>query len=391
MQSGPPPHQSRQSGKAARREESQRLIWQRRPSTLARWGFFCYFALVIDASLYPFVGWSDIGIGAFDYLEAPWPPHALDFDIVVNLLGYLPLGLLGVAALYPVARNALSAILVAVWCFVTSLLLEATQTFIETRVASKVDLITNVLGALIGIAIGLVVTESMLDRGRLRAWRLVWFEREASPALVVSLLWFGAVLYPESFAIGCGALFTPLAKQWPDLAVLHASIIERWPADAGVFEVVDAVVSGCYLASAMLLFSNAARNVAPRVFLMLIFVILTLFAKTMGAGLTYASTEPFIWITPGAIAGFGAAVTFAVLALPLSRRTRRVVAALLILTALALANFGPSNAYFDAVSRAWERGRLLNFYGLALGLSLAWPFVALWLSVWPAPRPRLRA
>ena len=205
MQSGPPPHQSRQSGKAARREESQRLIWQRRPSTLARWGFFCYFALVIDASLYPFVGWSDIGIGAFDYLEAPWPPHALDFDIVVNLLGYLPLGLLGVAALYPVARNALSAILVAVWCFVTSLLLEATQTFIETRVASKVDLITNVLGALIGIAIGLVVTESMLDRGRLRAWRLVWFEREASPALVVSLLWFGAVLYPESFAIGCGA------------------------------------------------------------------------------------------------------------------------------------------------------------------------------------------
>jgi len=377
--------------RAAKKEESARLIWQRRPSMLARLGFLCYFALIVDASLYPFTGWSDNGIGAFDYLFAPWPPHALEFDIVVNLLGYLPLGLLGVAALYPTIRSGLAAVLVALGAGLASLLLEAAQSFIPTRVASKVDLITNFAGALAGVAIGLVVTEALLDRGRLRAWRLIWFEREASAALVVSLLWFGAVLYPESYAIGCGALIAPLAKQWSSIAALQTSLAEAWGSSAQMFERVDAIVSGCYLAAALLLFVDAARSAAPRLWLMAAFVVLTLFAKTMGAGLTYAPSEPFIWITPGAIYGFSGAVVLAALALPLRPGLKRALAALLLVIALALANFGPTNVYFDAVSRSWERGRLLNFYGIALGLSLAWPFIALGLALSRRSRQRQAA
>src|SRR5665213_991184 len=124
--------------------------WQRRASPLARVAAGVYLALLIDASLYPFSGWRDKGIASFDYLWAPWPAHALEFDIVVNVLGYLPLGVLGVFALYPRIRGLFAVLLVTGGAAILSALLEAIQTYLPTRVASNVDLATNFAGAVIG-------------------------------------------------------------------------------------------------------------------------------------------------------------------------------------------------------------------------------------------------
>jgi VanZ family protein len=365
-----------------------RLAWQRRPSTLARWSFVIYALLVIDASLYPFVGWIDIGVGPFDYLDAPWPRHALEFDMVVNLLGYLPLGFFGVAALYPRLRNGPAALLVVLYAALTSACLEALQTYLPTRVASKVDLITNVTGAVAGIAIGLVVTEALLDRGRLRQLRLIWFERHATRALMVGVLWFGAILFPQRYAFGCGALLDELAVQWPAAFDLQSGFAELWPSTPAWFESVDALVTAGYLLAAMLLFLDAARSMAPRVLLIVLFVAATLLSKTMGAGLTYASSQPMVWITPGSIAGCSIAAMLAIVLLATGRTTRRRIAMLALLGALLLTNAGPENPYFEAASRSWQRGRLLNFYGIALGLSSIWPLFSLLLFAWPAARAR---
>ena len=374
--------------RVAGQHAASRLAWQRRPSTLARWSFVVYALLVIDASLYPFVGWIDIGVGPFDYLEAPWPPHPLEFDMVVNLLGYLPLGFFGVAALYPRLRNGAAALLVVLYAAVTSACLEALQTFLPTRVASKVDLITNVSGALAGIALGLVVTEALLDRGRLRQLRLSWFERHATRALIVAVLWFGAILFPQRYAFGCGALLDELAVQWPAAFDLQSSFAELWPATPGWFESVDALVAGSYLLAAILLFLDAARGMAPRVLLVVLFMAGTLLAKTLGAGLTYASSQPFAWITPGSIAGCSLAAMLAIMLLATGRTTRRRIAMLALVMALLLTNAGPENPYFEVASRSWQRGRLLNFYGIALGLSSIWPLLSLALFAWPAGRAR---
>ncbi len=365
-----------------------RLAWQRRPSTLARWAFVVYALLVIDASLYPFVGWIDIGVGPFEYLEAPWPPHPLEFDMVVNLLGYLPLGFFGVAAVYPRLRNGAAALVVVLYAAASSACLEALQTFLPTRVASKVDLITNVTGAVAGIALGLVVTEALLDRGRLRQWRLSWFERHATRALIVAVLWFGAILFPQRYAFGCGALLDELATQWPGAFDLQSGFAEMWPATPGWFESVDALVAGGYLLAAILLFLDAARVMAPRVLMIVLFVLSTLLAKTMGAGLTYASAQPFTWITPGSIAGCSSAAMLAIVLLAAGRTARRRIAVLALLGALLLTNAGPENPYFEVASRSWQRGRLLNFYGLALGLSSIWPLLSLALFTWPQTRAR---
>ena len=357
--------------------EARRLAWQRRPSALTRWALLSYFLLVIDASLYPFTGWVDIGVGGFDYLRVPWPRHPLGFDVAVNLLGYLPLGFLGVVALYPKVRNLTAALLIGVFSFVTSLSMEAMQTFLPTRVASKVDLVTNFAGAVFGIGLGLAVVERLLDRGRLRQLRLVWFERRAHWPILLCVLWFGAVLYPERYAIGAGSIIDELANQWPDIAQWNNTLIELWPAGPGWFEGIDALVSGSYLLAALLLFLDSARTAAPRRLLLLGFVLATLGAKTMGTGLTYASDDPFVWISPGSILGFSGAATLATLLLATSQNTRRWSIAAALVIALLFANFGPDNTLIEVSSHSWHRGRLLNFYGIALGLSITWPVLAL--------------
>jgi hypothetical protein len=174
-----------------------------------------------------------------------------------------------------------------------------------------------------------------------------------------------------------------LAVQWPLFFDLQTRIAEFWPEAPVWFESVDAVVACCYLLAAALFFLDGVRVLAPRVLILLGFFGLTLLAKTMGAGLTYASTEPFVWITPGSIAGFSVAAMLATLLLDSSRNTRRWVIGLALLAGLLLTNFGPENPYFEVASRSWQRGRLLNFYGLALGLSSIWPVLALALLCWP--------
>ncbi|MGA2551885.1 MAG: VanZ family protein [Burkholderiaceae bacterium] len=332
-----------------------------------------YTILLVDASLYPFSGWRDLWIGPFDYLFAPWPSRALEFDMVVNVLGYLPLGLLGVFVLYPKIRGWASVGIVTVGAAALSAALEATQTYLPTRVASKVDLATNIAGALVGAVLGTLLAEPVLDRGRLREVRRRWFARDRSWGLVIGVLWFGAILYPQPFAFACGNIAKTFGIGFDEPAWLG---FLREPSARG-FAIEEMTVSGCFLSAAGLHFLNLLRPFAPRTLAIFVFLGLSAAAKTLGTGWTYAPGEPFIWITRGAFeSGIGAALIL-LFGLYLPIRWRAFVAQLLLLAGLVLVNTLPENPYFEGAWQDWAHGRLLNFYGLALGVSLAWPFVAL--------------
>ena len=58
-----------------------------------------YVGLIVYASLYPFAGWRVPGVGPLDFLLLGWPHWWTTFDLVSNLLGYLPLGFLLFVAL----------------------------------------------------------------------------------------------------------------------------------------------------------------------------------------------------------------------------------------------------------------------------------------------------
>src|SRR5688572_8221330 len=96
-------------------------------SSLVRILFAVYALLVAYASLYPFEGWREPGLSPFAFLEAGWPRTFLRFDMVTNVLGYVPFGLLGVAALQPRLRGGVALAAVIAAALALSLSLETLQ------------------------------------------------------------------------------------------------------------------------------------------------------------------------------------------------------------------------------------------------------------------------
>ena len=99
-----------------------------------------YGALIVYASLYPFVGWRVPGVAATNFLLLGWPRYWTTFDLVANLLGYLPLGFLLFLALIRGGRSALvAALLACAGGTLLSLVMELLQNYLPHRVASNVD------------------------------------------------------------------------------------------------------------------------------------------------------------------------------------------------------------------------------------------------------------
>ena len=180
--------------------------WQRRPSTFARQALGVYAALVVYGSLYPFSGWRSLGLGPFAYLTDPLPQYLTAFDVVTNVLGYMPFGALVVLALYPRWRGALAVGAAFLGGALLSGAMEAIQTYLPTRVASNLDLAANALGALLGAVLTAPATSMLLDRGLLRRIRFIWFERDAAYVLGLSALWPFATMFPAPFLFALGDL-----------------------------------------------------------------------------------------------------------------------------------------------------------------------------------------
>src|SRR5579862_6858509 len=163
--------------------------WQRRPSAFCRQALAAYAALVVYGSLYPFSVWRSLGLSPFAYLADPLPQYLTVFDVVTNVLGYMPLGALIVLALYPRVRGTLAVGAALCGGALLSGTMEAIQTYLPTRVASNLDLAANAFGALVGAVLIAPATSALLDRGLLRRIRFTWFERDAAYVIGLSSLW----------------------------------------------------------------------------------------------------------------------------------------------------------------------------------------------------------
>src|SRR3954462_15391420 len=108
-----------------------------RESPLARILFAVFAALTVYASLYPMEGWRAAGVSPFAYLIAPWPRRILYFDVVVNVLGYIPYGFLAAAALQPRLRGRAAFLAATASAAALSLILEGLQRFLPPRIASN--------------------------------------------------------------------------------------------------------------------------------------------------------------------------------------------------------------------------------------------------------------
>jgi VanZ family protein len=365
--------------------------WQRRPSAFSRQALAAYVALVVYGSLYPFSGWRALGIGPFAYLADPLPQYLTAFDVVTNVLGYMPLGALIVLALYPHGRGALAVCAAFIGGALLSGTMEAIQTYLPTRVASNLDLAANALGALLGGVLTAPATSALLDRGVLRRLRFVWFERDAAYVLGLTALWPFATLFPAPYLFAAGDLPRVLwdgldpAMQDALLAWTPAAWdIASWPDDLGALlpdDSWEALITSCNLFAALVLATLLMRRRAPRMRFMLGLVAATLCAK---AGATFLQSRAGLtldWATDGALEGLFIGTVMAMLSLSLPRALRAGFAGGALVLGLVLVNLLPVNPYFDIVLADWRQGRYVHFNGLAHWLAWIWPYAALgWLA-----------
>ncbi|GAB3625723.1 teicoplanin resistance protein VanZ [Pandoraea terrae] len=360
--------------------------WQRRASPLSRQGLLCLILLIAYASLYPFT-FQRAAVGPFDYLFAPLPRYMTMFDVVTNVLGYIPLGVMTVLALHPVWRGTRAVLAALALGALLSCGMEALQTYLPTRVASNVDLATNAVGALIGGALAVPLTSPLLDRGWLRQLRFAWFERHASVLLVLLALWPWAQAYPQQFLFGDGDLVRQIwLWQDPDVTDTVLDWVPRLADLQGYLSDLDAVAShvlwetvvtasGTIVAG--LLLTLSLRRAAPRVALLGAMFVVAFAVKSSAAALQFSPAQAFDWVTPGAVYGLvvGGALLMALAWGPRTLRGIAVFAALLVM--LVLVNLLPANPYYESALQMWRQGQYVHFNVLARWLAWTWPYLVL--------------
>ncbi|AMP02189.1 vanZ like family protein [Collimonas arenae] len=363
-------------------------------SSFSRISLVIYLLLIMYASWYPFAGWRDLGLSAFAYLKAPLPHYWTVFDVWTNVAGYLPFGMLVVLALPRSRRwSVYWAILPATLAGILfSGTMEAVQTFLPTRVASNLDLMTNSAGALLGAVLGAFLRPRFGPDSRLLQLREQWFNREASQGMVVVALWPLAQIYPLSHLFGFGQ-FTSMLSTWLSDLLEQPVDLQGWITNdvqftAAQYWLTETIITACGLTGAALTFLILLRKQAPKVQLTLLLIFITLMTKALATALLFAPDNAFVWLTPGSFGGLLiGGLMLGGLAFAPQLAQRRLAGLCLVIT-LLLVNIMPDNPYYVETQQTWTQGKFLNFNGVAQFLALLWPFCTLWFLFHPLHRRR---
>jgi VanZ family protein len=350
-----------------------------------------YLFLIVYASYYPFSGWRDNGVSSLAFFSAGMPKYWTWFDVVTNVLAYIPLGGLGVLLLYPTFRGLFACFLVILLGATLSAGLEMGQTYLPSRVPSVIDWLTNVAGTALGTVAGVLLTGPLLADNRLRQLRQRWLVPEASLGIAVLMLWPLAQIYPQGYLFGHGQLLPVISNylfQWTDVSFdlsewlrqgRELSVQQYWLAETII---VAFGFTGVQLSLLCLL-----RKSAPKTLLLIMMMSIGLLMKSLACALFFTPENAFVWLTPGAQGGCLIGLIMLsglVYARPVAQRR---LAGLTLLLSVVLINLIPVNPYFAATLQTWVQGKFLNFNGAAQILSLFWPFLALWFLWNPANSP----
>ena len=336
-----------------------------------------YAALIVYASLFPFTGWRDQGIAPWAYLDAPWPQYWTRFDLISNLVGYMPFGFLLTLAMLRTARRPWLAVgLATLSAAALSFVMESLQSYLPARVASNVDLGFNAAGGALG-ALAAAVLERRGAIDRWRRFRARWFVRDSRGALVLLALWPVGLLFPAPVAFGLGQVYERLEEG-----------LARWLADTPFLEwlplreldlqpLLPGVELVCVALGALvpcLLGYTVMRHRGRRLLFAAGVLIVGVLVSALSAGLSYGPIHAWAWISRPVELGLLAAVFAAALTVLLPGRVCLVLLLGVLAAQVALLNAAPENAYFSLTLQNWEQGRFIHFNGLAQWVGWLWPY-----------------
>ena len=360
----------------------------RRGSAVARAALLAYLLLIVYASWFPFSGWRSSGLSPLSFLTLKMPQYWTAFDVMVNVVGYVPFGILLVLSLYPFLRGIWAVLAAALLAALVSGGMETVQNYLPSRVPSSLDLITNSIGGLAGATIGALGARSFLNQSKLYQLRLRWFAPHASQGLVLLALWPLAQIYPIGYMFGHGQLL-PILSEWLSSLLERDIDLLAYLRPGAVLTVEqywlsETIITACGMTGAVLTMLCLLRQGAPRLFLIVAMLSSALLVKTLASSLLFTPDNAFVWITPGAQGGFliGLIMLAGLAFAPLLAQRRLAVVTLVL--SLLVVNSIPVNPYFVSTLQGWVQGKFLNFNGAAQFLSLLWPFFAIWFLLLPS-------
>ena len=340
--------------------------------------------VIVYASLYPFEGWRNQAIEPWFFVGAPWYGHNTWFDLISNVLGYMPLGFWWcLAAMRSGVSRRRAWVFTALACSALSFAMECTQSFLPMRVPSQLDWGLNSAGGWLGAMLALVLEQ----RGGLYRWsqfRAVWLRHDASGSLVLLVLWPLALLYPVSVPLGLGSVAEPLSKVWlesPWGSEAPLSVwLEAWSLTASPVWVMVCVMLGLWVPG--LLAMGVCRQPAQQLLAAATVALLAFLGSGLSAALTYGPVHAWHWLTAPVVSG----LALGLLLLVVSVRVPRLQAPWVMVCAqgvgLVLLNLMPVSAYFEQTMQTWEQGRFIRFHGLTPWLNWSWPWLLLVWMAW---------
>ena len=344
-------------------------------------------------SLYPWRGWRSIGVSPFASLLDPAGRYLVFSDLFPNMLMYLPLAMLLTLTRFA-RRRPLAALLLAVLATGSlSLVLEAMQTYLPTRVASWLDVALNTAGGFVGGLLGLLITWLTRDSPHGPWHRPDLFRPHAGLMLMVLGAWIVAQAAPQRMLFETGAILEPLLRvlrlqidngslpaDWGPLVAAASQWMLDWTtvltplADyAAVLE--SASVAMTITAIGLITTDTLARGVS-RPSAVGAVLLLALAVHLLSAAWIVPGRSGAHWSSAGAQGGMLMGLVLLVLLSSAARRSRLWLAIALLVLALISANvFSPS--VYQGMQLPGLSGVRRNLDALLRAVSMAWPFAAI--------------
>lgn len=338
-----------------------------------------YVGLIVYASLYPFVGWRDQGVSPWLFLTAPWPRYWTAFDVISNVLGYVPLGFFMTLGALRTGHLRWAVWLPVPTAFVLSAAMETLQIYLPVRVPSNLDLVLNISGA----ALGALVAWGLEKQGMLQRWsrfRADWFVPDARGALVLLALWPVALLFPTTVPFGLGQVMERLEATLADLLadspflewlpVRDIELQPLWPVTEWLCVVLGVLIPSllgyCIIAQA-----------GKRLWFLIWMVVLGVGVTSLSATLSFGPAHAWVWLSESVRGALVVALVLMAVLLAVPPRAAAALAVLALGVDLSLINQTSTDPYFEQTLFMWEQGRFIRFHGLAQWLGWFWPFATL--------------
>lgn len=319
-----------------------------------------YAGLIAYASLYPFHDWQFPGVTPWAFVLTPLPKYWSGFDVAINMLGYIPFGLLLASALNSVLRRpVIGAVLIAA---LFSFVMEALQNYVSPRVASNADWALNTAGAWVGACMTWAAAKMGLMRGWQR-WREGRFDMGSGFVLGLLILWPLALLYPTPVPLGLG-------HGLGQLLGLQTQVLPHR---------LETLVIALGLLTPLLLAYAVTPQWTHRAVAWCLTCLAGFGVTTVTNGLSFGPEYATTWLEMPAQYGLMLGTGTGLILTLATRRFCWLLAFVSLVLQLTLQSTVALDPYFAQTLAMWEGGQFIRFYGATQWLGWLWPYAALLL------------